>query len=623
MRNQTSVTEFLLLGLSKSLKVRPLLFGLFSVAYTITLVGNSIILMLIWLDSRLHTPMYFFLSHLACVDICYTSSTVPQMLVNLQSPRQTISLVGCAIQMHVFLTLAITECILLAVMAYDRYVAICHPLHYTVLMNKRVCMKLAMATWIIGLLLPVIHTVLTWRLPFCGPNLVDHFFCEMPALLKLACANTKIVEKVTSVGCIFTLLIPISFIMMTYIRILASILKIQSVQGQHKAFSTCASHMTVVVFFYGSAIFMYMRPKSSHSADQDKIVSLFYSIVTPMFNPMIYSLRNKEVIGALIKMLQQCKLYWEAAMGNQTSVTEFLLLGLSKSLKVHPLLFGLFSVAYTITLVGNSIILMLIWLDSRLHTPMYFFLSHLACVDICYTSSTVPQMLVNLQSPRQTISLAGCVVQMYVFLALATTECILLAVMAYDRYVAICHPLHYTVLMNKRVCMKLAMATWISGLLLPVAHTVLTWQLPFCGPNLIDHFFCEMPALLKLACANTKIIEKVTSVGCIFTLLIPISFIMMTYIRILASILKIQSAQGQHKAFSTCASHMTVVLLFYGSAIFMYMRPKSSHSADQDKMISLFYSIVIPLFNPIIYSLKNRDVKGALIKILPGCKRPC
>ncbi|XP_060124683.1 olfactory receptor 2A5-like isoform X1 [Zootoca vivipara] len=308
IENQTFVAEFLLLGLSKSLKIRLWLFGLFSVTYTITLVGNSIILTLIWLDHRLHTPMYFFLSHLAFVDICYTSSTVPQMLVNLQSPRQTISLVGCAVQMHVFLVLAITECILLAVMAYDRYVAICHPLHYTVLMNKRVCMKLAVATWMSGLLLPVAHTVLTWRLPFCGPNLIDHFFCEMPALLKLACADTKIVEKVTSVGCIFTLLIPISFILMTYIRILASVLKIQSAHGQHKAFSTCVSHVSVVVLFYGSAMFMYMRPESSHSADSDKIVSLFYSIFTPMFNPMIYSLRNKDMKGALVKILPQHKL---------------------------------------------------------------------------------------------------------------------------------------------------------------------------------------------------------------------------------------------------------------------------------------------------------------------------
>ncbi|XP_042303649.1 olfactory receptor 2A1/2A42-like [Sceloporus undulatus] len=307
-------------------------------------------------------------------------------------------------------------------------------------------------------------------------------------------------------------------------------------------------------------------------------------------------------------------------MNNATSVAEFLLLGLSRSLKVRLLLFGLFSTAYAMTLAGNAIILMLIWLDSRLHTPMYFFLSNLACVDICYTSSTVPQMLINLQNPSKPISLAGCALQMYVFLILATTECFLLAVMAYDRYIAVCHPLHYTSVMNKQVCINLAAATWTSGLLLPVAHIVLTWRLPFCGPNLIDHFFCEIPALLKLACADTHIVEKLTSVGCIFTLLFPITFIMMTYIRILTSILKIQSVQGQHKAFSTCASHMTVVILFYGAAIYMYMRPESSHSPGQDKIISLFYSVVIPLFNPVIYSLKNKEVKGAWIKILQKCE---
>ncbi|XP_015669528.2 olfactory receptor 2A12-like, partial [Protobothrops mucrosquamatus] len=273
-------------------------------------------------------------------------------------------------------------------------------------------------------------------------------------------------------------------------------------------------------------------------------------------------------------------------------------------------------VVYALTLVGNTIILMLIWLDAQLHTPMYFFLSHLACVDLCYTSSTVPQMLTNLQSPGQAISVVGCAMQMYIFLALATAECFLLAVMAYDRYVAICHPLHYTVLMNKRMCIFMAMTCWTSGLVLPVAHIVLTWQLPFCGSNLIDHYFCEMPALLKLACADTRVIEKITSVGCIFTLLIPITFITMTYIRILAAILKIQSTQGQHKAVSTCGSHMIVVAFFYGSAIIMYMRPESSHSPGQDKMISLFYSIVIPLCNPIIYSLKNKDMKTALAKIL-------
>lgn len=306
MQNQTSVAEFFLLGLSNSPKIRLVLSGLFSVFYAITLAGNTTILMLIWWDSRLHTPMYFFLSQLACVDICYTSSTVPQMLANLLYPRQTISLIGCAVQMHIFLTLAITECVLLAVMAYDRYVAICHPLHYTFLMNKRVCVTLVLTSWASGLLLPVVHTSLTWRLPFCGPNQIDHFFCEMPAVLKLACSDTEMIETVTSLGCVFTLITPTSFIMMTYARILRAVFKVESAHGWSKAFSTCGSHITVVVLFYGSAIFMYMRPTSSRSPEKDKIVSLLYSVIIPMVNPLIYSLRNKDVKGALIKTLQRC-----------------------------------------------------------------------------------------------------------------------------------------------------------------------------------------------------------------------------------------------------------------------------------------------------------------------------
>nr|XP_028568755.1 LOW QUALITY PROTEIN: olfactory receptor 2A12-like [Podarcis muralis] len=307
MRNQTEVTEFILLGLSSSPKMRIVLFGIFSVVYSITLAGNGIFLMLIWLDSQLHTPMYFFLSHLSFVDIWYTTSTVPQMLSNLWSPKKTISFAGCGAQIYLFLGLAITECVLLAVMAYDRFVAICHPLRYTLIMNPRVCVMLAVSSWMCGFLLAMVHTVQTLQMPYCGPNVIDHFYCDILALLKLVCADTRLNEIIVFVVGVLILLCPFSFILTTYVRIPSSILKIRSAEGRRKAFSTCASHMAVVALFYGTAMFMYMRPGSSHSAEHDKMISLFYSVVTPMFNPMIYSLRNKEVKGALVKALQRCK----------------------------------------------------------------------------------------------------------------------------------------------------------------------------------------------------------------------------------------------------------------------------------------------------------------------------
>ncbi|XP_025056550.1 olfactory receptor 2A5-like [Alligator sinensis] len=307
-------------------------------------------------------------------------------------------------------------------------------------------------------------------------------------------------------------------------------------------------------------------------------------------------------------------------MGNQTTVTEFILLGLSSGPKVKLFLFGLISVIYVITLTGNVIILVLIWLDSRLHTPMYFFLRHLSIVDICYTSSTVPQMLANLLNSRKTISFAGCSVQIYLFLALGITECVLLAVMAYDRFVAICYPLSYTLIMNRRVCVGLTAVSWTCGFLLAMIHAVQTLQMPFCGPNEINHFYCDILALLKLVCADTHLNEIIVFVIGVLILLCPFVLILISYVRILGAILRIHSVEGRRKAFSTCASHLTVVALFYGSAMFMYMRPGSTRSADQDKMVSLFYSIITPMFNPMIYSLRNKDVKGALVKVLQNIK---
>ncbi|XP_060092494.1 olfactory receptor 2A7-like [Heteronotia binoei] len=308
MRNQSTVTEFLLLGLSSSPKMRLILFGIFTVVYSITLAGNLTILTLIWLETHLHTPMYFFLSHLSFVDIWYTTSTVPQMLANLWSPKKTISFAGCGAQIYLFLALGITECVLLAVMAYDRFVAICHPLRYTDIMNHRACVQFAASAWISGFLFAMVHAVQTLQMPYCGPNVINHFYCDILALLKLVCADTHLNEIIVFVIGVLVILSPFSFILATYACILAAILKIRSSRSRCKAFSTCASHMIVVAMFYGSAMLTYVRPRSSHSLEHGKIVSLFYSVVTPMLNPMIYSLRNKDVKQAFLKMVQRHKI---------------------------------------------------------------------------------------------------------------------------------------------------------------------------------------------------------------------------------------------------------------------------------------------------------------------------
>ena len=302
--------------------------------------------------------------------------------------------------------------------------------------------------------------------------------------------------------------------------------------------------------------------------------------------------------------------------GNQTWITEVTLLGFQVDSALEFFLFGLFSVFYTLTLLGNGVILGLICLDSRLHTPMYFFLSHLAIIDMSYASNNVPKMLANLVSQKRTISFVPCIMQTFLYLAFAHTECLILVVMSYDRYVAICHPLHYVITMSWRVCTVLAITSWVLSFLLALVHLVLFLRLPFCGPHEINHFFCEILSVLKLACVDTWLNQVVIFSACVFILLGPLCLVLGSYARILAAILRIQSAEGRRKAFSTCSSHLCVVGLFFGSAIVMYMAPKSRHPEEQQKILSLFYSLFNPMLNPLIYSLRSKEVKGAFRRVL-------
>ncbi|XP_041535912.1 olfactory receptor 2G3-like [Microtus oregoni] len=294
------------------------------------------------------------------------------------------------------------------------------------------------------------------------------------------------------------------------------------------------------------------------------------------------------------------------------TVTEFVFLGLSSDPKIQLILFFVFLFFYILSVVGNIIIITIIQIEPRLQTPMYFFLTNLSFLDICYTSTNVPQMLSNMVGSKKTIPFAGCATQMYFSLSFGMIECVLLGVMAYDRYVAICHPLHYTVIMDQSTCVQLAAISWASSFLSSMVINVLTLSLPYCGPNVLNHFFCEVPSVLRLACTDTSLTELVVFVFSIIIVFIPFLLIIVSYARILLSVLRMRSASGRHKALSTCASHLTVVTLFYGTAIFMYMRPQSKSSRAGGKVIAVFYTVVTPMLNPLIYSLRNQDVKGSL-----------
>ncbi|XP_008562373.1 PREDICTED: olfactory receptor 5AP2-like [Galeopterus variegatus] len=306
---------------------------------------------------------------------------------------------------------------------------------------------------------------------------------------------------------------------------------------------------------------------------------------------------------------------------NRTETCDFLLLGLSDNPDLQGVLFALFSSIYMATMLGNLGMIILIKLDPSLHTPMYFFLSSLSFVDASYSSSVTPKMLVNLMADNKAISFSGCAAQFYFFGSFLGTECFLLAMMAYDRYAAIrfaaiWNPLLYPVLMSGRICFLLVATSFLAGFGNAATHTGMTFRLSFCSSNRINHFYCDTPPLFKLSCSDTHINGIVVMASSSFNVISCVMIILLSYPCILIAILKMPSLECRHKAFSTCASHLTAVTIFFGTILFMYLRPSSSYSMEQDKIVSVFYTIVIPMLNPLIYSLKNKDVKEALKKIL-------
>ncbi|XP_066485872.1 olfactory receptor 5V1-like [Tiliqua scincoides] len=296
---------------------------------------------------------------------------------------------------------------------------------------------------------------------------------------------------------------------------------------------------------------------------------------------------------------------------NETELAEFIILGFKNLQEVHLFLFGGFLIIYLFTVLWNTFIVTLVMWDQRLRTPMYFFLGNLSILDVCYTTTTIPQMLDLLLTERSSISYVGCVLQLYFFFSFVGVECLILAVMAFDRYVAICNPLRYTLIVKRNVCLQLATACWTGGFLNSAIHTVYVFRLPFCGDNHLDAFYCDIPPLLKLSCGDITLNQMLLLYIGVLVAWTPFFCILLSYAYILSTVLKIRSSEGRQKAFSTCSSHLTVVILYYGSCIFTYLRPVPTQSSVNTKLIPLMYSIMTPLLNPIIYTLRNKDVKKA------------
>ncbi|KAG8543126.1 hypothetical protein GDO81_025328 [Engystomops pustulosus] len=303
--NQTLPDVFYLLGLSTAPHIQVLGSLMFVVMYTVTMAGNCLLLITVRISPKLHTPMYFFLSNLSFIDICFSSTIVPVILRNTLSTEKNISVGGCMVQMFCYLGIGATECLLLAVMAYDRFVAICKPLHYVNIMNTRFCIILALIPWILSFINSSIQVHITWRLPFCRTHHINYFFCDVPPLLRMSCRDPWLNEISMYVASVIMVSGSFFLTLISYIYIIATILKMHSSQSRYAVFSTCSSHLTVVTLYYGTIMFIYLQPRSNHSVEKDKFVSVLYTVVTPMLNPIIYSIRNKEVKTCIVQNLKQ------------------------------------------------------------------------------------------------------------------------------------------------------------------------------------------------------------------------------------------------------------------------------------------------------------------------------
>ncbi|XP_075700701.1 olfactory receptor 5AP2-like [Rhinoderma darwinii] len=301
---------------------------------------------------------------------------------------------------------------------------------------------------------------------------------------------------------------------------------------------------------------------------------------------------------------------------NQTLIRTFILLGLSNVFGLQIIFFWMFSMMYMITLSGNVLLILMVRLNRRLQTPMYFFLSNLSMIDTCFSSTVVPKILQNTISPDRSISFVGCATQMYFHLALGGTECLLLAVMAYDRYTAICNPLYYTSIMDRRLCVGLVTGCWILSFLNSFILTFLTFQLPYCKSNLISHFFCEMPPLFRLSCRDIWFNEVAEYISGAIVALGSFLLILLSYLCITITVLKIRTSKERQKVFSTCASHILVVSLYYGAIMLMHLHPRSASSSEQDRVVTILYTVVTPMLNPIIYSIRNKDIQEAIKKTM-------
>ncbi|KAM9230232.1 LOW QUALITY PROTEIN: uncharacterized protein PS065_006608 [Dugong dugon] len=515
MGNHTRVTVFVPAGLTDDPQLKVVLFIFLLLTYLLSIVGHLIIITLTLLDTHLKTPMYFFLRNFSLLEISYTTTCIPKLLVVMATGDKTISYNCCVAQLFFAFLLGAPEFYLLAAMSYDRYVAICKPLHYTTIMNSKIYIQLVLSCWLAGFFVIFPPLILGLDLDFCASNTVDHFYCDATPLLRISCSDTQLLETMAFISAMVTLLVTLAMVLISY----------------------------------------------------------------------TFSMRNHTIIR------------------------EFVPLDVSDDEKLPVVIFIFLFITYVLSVTGNLTIIILTLRDSHVKTLMYYFLQNFSFLEITFTTVSVPRFLGAVITEVKNISYNNSLAQLFFFIFTGVSEFFLL--MSYDHYIATCKPLHYTTIINKKICTLFVLCSWLGEFLTIFPPLMLILQLDFCVSNVIDHFSCDYFSILQLSCTDIWLFKMIDFYFAFVTSLFTLALVVLSYLCVIITIQRISSASQRKKAFSACSSHRIVIAISYGSCIFKYVKPSAKERASLTKGVAILNTSIAPMPNPFIYTPRNQQVKQA------------
>ncbi|KAM4846328.1 olfactory receptor 52L1-like [Thomomys bottae] len=638
--------------------------------FFLALTGNGVLVSLIWTDHRLHQPMFVFLAMLSFVDLVLSLSTLPKMLAIFWFGATAIRFHFCLVQMFFIHSFSAMESGVLVAMAFDRFVAICSPLHYTTTLTPGVVTKIGGLAVLRGVGLTIFFPILAHRLSFCGSHTIAYTYCEHMAMVKLACGDTAVDSLYAFAVALFLGVGDVAFIAYSYGQIVNTVLHFSSPEARAKAGSTCTAHVCVILFFYGpgflSVVMQRFGPPTASSAKV--ILANLYLLFPPALDPIVYGVKTKQIRERLFTIIypqgkqSNCEeegkgdlishctdrtpfCSGEAVLGclletilKLVSFPSFLsrplIMALSNSSwrLPQPLFFlvgipGLeesqhwialpLGVLFCLALVGNVTILFIIWSDSSLHQPMYIFLAMLAAIDLVLASSTAPKALAVLLARAREIGYVVCSIQMFFIHAFSSMESGVLVAMALDRYVAICHPLHHSTILHAGVIARLGIAVLVRGALLLIPFPILLRHLVFCQATVIGHAYCEHMAVVKLACSETIVNRAYGLSVALFVVGLDVLAIGVSYALILRAVLKAPGVEGRLKALSTCGSHVCVILIFYVPGMFSFLTHRFGHQVPHHVhvLLATLYLLVPPALNPLVYGVKTQQIRQRVLRV--------